>query len=133
MIVGRPIDPWEDIDPLSPVVQEVVDVAAVRAGDQFAAALTPWLDRAISVDSALAFGDFADASGDLEEIVPPAEARCPISRAPLRKFLADLAIQRRTSRFARAGSPSRNPRAPGPPRRRAGRAGTGADSGCPPG
>ncbi len=92
MIVGRPIDPWEDIDPLSPVVQEVVDVAAVRAGDQFAAALTPWLDRAISVDPALAFGDFADASGDLEEIVAPAEARCPISRAPLRKFLADLAI-----------------------------------------
>jgi hypothetical protein len=92
MIVGRPIGPWEDIDPLSPVVQEVVDVAAVRAGDQFAAALTPWLDRAISVDPALAFVDFADASGVLEEIVPPAEARCPISRAPLRKFLADLAI-----------------------------------------
>ena len=41
MIVGRPLDPSEEIDPLSPVVQEVVEVAAVRAGDLFAAALTP--------------------------------------------------------------------------------------------
>ena len=92
MIVGRPLDPSEDIDPLSPVVQEVVDVAAVRAGDQFAAALTPWLDHAISIDPLLAFGNFSDAHSDLMEIVPPAEARCPVSRAALRKFLDDLEI-----------------------------------------
>ena len=94
MIVGRPLDPSEEIDPLSPVVQEVIEVAAVRAGDQFAAALTPWLDHAISVDPLLAFGDFADASADLEGIVPPTDARCSISRASLRKFLDDLSIDR---------------------------------------
>src|SRR5262245_1409814 len=92
MIVGRPLDPSDDIDPLSPVVQEVVDVAAVRAGDQLATALTPWLDHAISVDPLLAFGSFDDAHADLVEIVPPAEARCPVSRAALRKFLDDLEI-----------------------------------------
>src|SRR5215213_3259617 len=69
MIVGRPLDPSEDIDPLSPVVQEVVDVAAVRAGDQVAAALTPWLDHAISNDPLLAFENFGDALADLTEIV----------------------------------------------------------------
>ena len=94
MIVGRPLDPAEDIDPLSPIVQEVVDVAAVRAGDQFAAALTPWLDHAISTDPLLGFGDFADALSDLSEIVPPPEARCGVSRSPLRKFLDDLGLSR---------------------------------------
>ena len=94
MIVGRPLDPSEEIDPLSPVVQEVVEVAAVRAGDLFAAAFTPWLDRAISLDPLLGFSDFADAAADLEEIVPPGDARCSISRAPLRKFLDDLSIGR---------------------------------------
>ena len=73
MIVGRPLDPSEEIDPLSPVVQEVVEVAAVRAGDLFAAAFTPWLDRAISLDPLLGFSDFADAAADLEEIVPPGD------------------------------------------------------------
>ena len=92
MIVGRPLNPSEDIDPLSPVVQEVVDVAAVRAGDEFAAALTPWLDHAISVDPLLAFGSFDDARADLAAIVPPAEARCPVSRAPMHKFLDDVQI-----------------------------------------
>jgi hypothetical protein len=92
MIVGRPLDPSEDVDPLSPVVQEVVDVAAVRAGDQCAAALTAWLDHAISVDPLLAFGSYEDALADLAETVPPADARCPVSRAPLRKFLDDLQI-----------------------------------------
>ena len=92
MIVGRPLDPSDDIDPLSPVVQEVVDVAAVRAGDEFAAALTPWLDHAISIDPLLAFGSFDDALADLAAIVPPAEARCPVSRAPMRKFLDDIQI-----------------------------------------
>ena len=81
MIVGRPIDPGEDIDPLSPVVQEVVDVAAVRAGDQFAAAFTPWLDRAISADSALAFADFADAFSDLDGAAGAIEA---VERDPVR-------------------------------------------------
>ncbi len=94
MIVGRPLDPSEEIDPLSPVVQEVVEVAAVRAGDLFAAAFTPWLDRAISLDPLLGFSDFADAAADLEEIVPPGDARCSISRAPVRKFLEDLSIGR---------------------------------------
>ena len=94
MIVGRPLNPSEEIDPLSPVVQEVVEVAAVRAGDLFAAAFTPWLDRAISLDPLLGFSDFADAAADLEEIVPPGDARCSISRAPLRKFLDDLSIGR---------------------------------------
>lgn len=94
MIVGRPLDPSEEIDPLSPVVQEVVEVAAVRAGDLFAAAFTPWLDRAISLDPLLGFSDFADAAADLDEIVPPGDARCPVSRAPLRKFLDDLSIGR---------------------------------------
>jgi hypothetical protein len=94
MIVGRPLDATEDIDPLSPVVQEVVEVAAVRAGDLFAAALTPWLDRAISVDPLLGYTDFADAAADLEEMMPPPDARCSISRAPLRKFLDDLSISR---------------------------------------
>jgi hypothetical protein len=94
LIVGRPLDPAEEIDPLSPVVQEVVEVAAVRAGDLFAAALTPWIDRAISVDPLLAFGDYADAVADLDEIVPPAEARCSISRATLRKFMDDLSLDR---------------------------------------
>ena len=54
-----------------------------------------------------------------------------VSRAPLRKFLADLAINGAITNRS-SGSPSRNPRAPGPSRRRAGRAGTGPDSGCPP-
>ena len=92
MIVGRPLDPSDDIDPLSPVVQEVVDVAAVRAGDEFAAALTPWLDHAISIDPLLAFDSFDDALVELAAIVPPAEARCPVSRAPIRKFLDDVQI-----------------------------------------
>ena len=35
MIIGRPLDPSEEIGPLSPVVQEVVEVAAVPAGDLF--------------------------------------------------------------------------------------------------
>jgi hypothetical protein len=92
MIVGRPLPPDEEIDPLSPVVQEVCDVAAVRAGDMFAAALTPWIDRAISIDRQLAFPDFEEALEALAETMPPAEARCSISKATVRQFLASLSL-----------------------------------------
>ena len=108
MIVGRPRSSGGHRS-LSPIVQEVVEVAAVRAGDQFAAALTPWLDHAISADPPLAFGDFADALSDLPRLCRYSIRKPRRIGAPLRKFLDDLGLSCGHSRrsrkigFARSG------------------------------
>jgi hypothetical protein len=102
MMLGRTLDPAEEIDPLHPIVQEVTDVAALRAGDAFASALIPWIDRAITIDGSISFTGFSDALAALERIAPPAEARCSISRAPMRKYLLDLAIAASTLAHAEA-------------------------------
>ena len=117
MIVGRPLDPAEDIDPLSPSCRK-----SSRSRQSAPAISSPRRSRRGSIARSPSIRCWRSATSPTP---PPisrrscrrGEARCAISRAPLRKFLDDLCHRARTSRDARGGPASRDPGASGPPRR----------------
>jgi hypothetical protein len=89
MILGRAFEPDERIDPLSPVLQEVEEVAAIRAGKDYAFALRQWLDRALTIDPELAFPSYLDARLVIEAAEPPSD--CMRVRPALERFVQKLA------------------------------------------
>jgi hypothetical protein len=91
MILGRAFEPEETIDPLSPVLQEVEEVAAIRADQSYAFALRQWLDRAVTVDPELSFPTFRDAHLALDAVQPPAD--CIHLRPALARFVQGLALE----------------------------------------
>jgi PEGA domain len=96
IMLGHHIEDSEHIDPLSPVLQDAADVAAIRAGNKFSTALRLWFDRAIIADPALSFPDFRQARLALSGVGRPRESGCDASRRALKLFLNDLSIERMT-------------------------------------
>jgi PEGA domain-containing protein len=96
IMLGHLIKDAEHIDPLSPVLQDAADVAAIRAGDRFSTALRLWFDRAIIADPTLSFPGFRQARLALSRVGRPRESGCDASRRALKVFLDDLAIERLT-------------------------------------
>jgi hypothetical protein len=90
MLIGRPIEATETVDALSPVLNEVSDVAAIRAGDAFAAAMREWLEQALTIEAGVSFDDFHTASVALDATTPPKD--CAASRATLRSYVDHLQI-----------------------------------------
>jgi hypothetical protein len=91
MLLGRTFEPDETIDPLSPVLQEVEEVAAIRADQRYGFALRQWFDRAVTVDPALSFPTFRDAHHALDSAQPPAD--CVRLRPALARFVQALALE----------------------------------------
>jgi hypothetical protein len=96
IMLGHLIEDAEHIDPMSPVLQDAADVAAIRAGSTFSTALRLWFDRAVIADPALSFPDFRQARLALAHVVLARESGCDASRRALKVFLNDLAIERLT-------------------------------------
>jgi len=90
MLVGRPIDAGETIDALSPILGELNDVAAIRAGDAFSAALRTWLEQALTIEAGVSFDDFAAASAALDQTEPPKD--CVASRQTFRAYLESVEV-----------------------------------------
>jgi PEGA domain len=90
MLVGRTIDADETIDALSPILGELNDVAAIRAGDEFSAALRTWLEQALTIEAGVSFDDFGAAAAALEQTNPPND--CVASRRTFRGYLETLQI-----------------------------------------
>src|SRR5262245_49134861 len=90
MLVGRPIDASETIDALSPILGELNDVAAIRAGDAFSAALRTWLEQALTIEAGVSFEDFDAASAALDQTDPPKD--CVASRKTFRAYLESVSI-----------------------------------------
>ena len=91
LLIGRPIDASEALDALSPILAELNDVAAIRAGDAFSAALRTWLEQALTIEDGVSFDDFAAASAALDQTNPPKD--CMASRATFRTYLEGLQIE----------------------------------------
>ena len=96
IMLGHLIEDAEHIDPLSPVLQDAADVAAIRAGHRFSTAVRLWFDRAIIADPSLSFRDFRQAKLALSRVELVRESGCDASRRTLKAFLKDLAIERLT-------------------------------------
>ena len=96
IMLGHLIEDAEQIDPLSPVLQDAADVAAIRAGDGFSTALRLWFDRAVIADPTLSFADFRQARLALSRVELAREPGCDAYRRTLKVFLNDLAIERLT-------------------------------------
>ncbi len=92
IMLGHLIEDAEHIDPLSPVLQDAADVAAIRAGHRFSTAVRLWFDRAIIGDPSLSFRDFREARLALARVGLVRESGCDASRRTLKAFLNDLAI-----------------------------------------
>ena len=90
MLVGRAVDASDTIDALSPILGELNDVAAIRAGDAFSAALRTWLEQALTIEAGVSFDDFAAASAALDQTNPPKD--CVASRQTFRAYLESVAI-----------------------------------------
>jgi hypothetical protein len=90
MMLGRTLEPSETVDALSPVITEISDVCAIRAGDGFAKSFGQWLEHAITIDAGMSFPDFHEAGLALGRVETPKD--CRASRKTLRQFIADLAI-----------------------------------------
>ena len=86
IMLGHLIDDAEHIDPLSPVLQDAADVAAIRAGTRFSTALRLWFDRAVIADPTLSFPDFRQARLALSRAELARESVCDASRRALRSF-----------------------------------------------
>ena len=96
IMLGHLIEDAEQIDPLSPVLQDAADVAAIRAGHRFSTALRLWFDRAITADPALSFPGFRQARLALPRVSLARQSGCDASRRALKAFLNDLAFERLT-------------------------------------
>jgi hypothetical protein len=92
MMLGHFIENAEHIDPMSPVLQDAADVAAIRAGHRFSIAIRLWFDRAIVADPSMSFPDFRQARLGLSRVGLVRESACDASRRNLKAFLNDLAI-----------------------------------------
>ncbi len=93
IMLGHLIEDAEHVDPMSPVLQDAADVAAIRAGSSFSTALRLWFDRAVIADPALSFPDFRQARLALSRVALARESGCDASRRALKVFLNDLAIE----------------------------------------
>jgi len=93
LMLGHLIENAEHIDPLSPVLQDAADVAAIRAGHRFSIDIRLWFDRAIVADPSLSFRDFRQARLALSRVELVRESACDASRRTLKAFLNDLAIE----------------------------------------
>ncbi len=93
LMLGHLIENAEHIDPLSPVLQDAADVAAIRTGHRFAIDIRLWFDRAIIADPSLSFPDFRQARLALSRVGLMRESACDASRRTLKAFLNDLAIE----------------------------------------
>ena len=90
MMIGRGIEATETVDALSAVLNEVGDVAAIRAGDAFAASMRGWLEQALTIEAGVSFASFQKAGEALEATQPPKD--CAASRDTLRSYLENLQI-----------------------------------------
>jgi hypothetical protein len=96
MMLGHLIEDAQHVDPLSPVLQDAADVAAIRAGNSFSNALRLWFDRAVIADPTLSFPDFRHARLALSRVLLTRESGCDASRRALKVFLRKVAIERLT-------------------------------------
>src|SRR5205814_7220884 len=87
MMLGRPLGDIGDPKAYAHLLVEVVDVATLRAGEQFAADLKSWLERAVGLSDS--FSGFQSAGAALARVK---DASCTASRAALVAFLRDLAL-----------------------------------------
>ena len=94
IMLGHLIGDAQHVDPLSPVLQDAADVAAIRAGNSFSNALRLWFDRAVIADPSLSFPDFRHAKLELSRVLLTRESGCDASRRALKVFLNNLAIER---------------------------------------
>ena len=91
MVLGHLITEDHYIDPLSPELADVAEVATIRADETFASVLRLWFEQALVTDRDLSFPNFASAR-EAFDVADPQSAGCPPSRSAFKAFLTDLAI-----------------------------------------
>ncbi len=90
LMLGRMVDATDDAAAQRDLLNEVIDVAAIRVNDHFSTVLRSWFSRALATDAGDAFRDFREAGIALTSVE---RAGCAGSRRALKAFVRDLAFE----------------------------------------